>query len=149
MLRIYKIQVKKAHQASRFFEFYAKQKINLTWPHQSIHKAEVGRVFLFFIFFCSLSVLLFFILNFFAYQQQYRPKFHNFIILYKQVVGRNNRDIEVILMKLQSNLYKTTTLRTTQKQSSWTCGCFIKHLYKTTTNKIWSFLAGFQFLFPL
>ena len=26
---------------------------------------------------------------------------------------------------------------------SWTGGRFIKHLYRTTTNQIWYFLAGF------
>ena len=35
---------------------------------------------------------------------------------------------------LQSNLYKATTLGITQKWPSWTGGCLIKHLYKTTTN---------------
>ena len=30
-----------------------------------------------------------------------------------------------------------------KKWSSWTGGRLIKHLYKTTTNQIWSFLAGF------
>ena len=46
-------------------------------------------------------------------------------------------------MDIQSNLYKSTTLGTTQKWLSWTGGCLIKHLYKMTSNKIWSFLAGF------
>ena len=55
----------------------------------------------------------------------------------------------VFLFKLQSNLFKTTTLGTSQKRSSWTGGRLTKHLYKTTTNKFWSFLAGFSFLFPL
>ena len=44
-------------------------------------------------------------------------------------------------------LYKTTTLGTTQKWSSWAGGCLTKHLSKTTTNQIWSFLGGFWFLF--
>ena len=44
---------------------------------------------------------------------------------------------------LQSNLYKTTTLGTTQKWSSWEGGRLIKHLYKTTTKQMWSLLAGF------
>ena len=35
---------------------------------------------------------------------------------------------------LHSNLYKTTTLGTTQKRLFWTVGPFIKHLGKTTTN---------------
>ena len=47
------------------------------------------------------------------------------------------------ILLLQSNLYKMTNIATTQKQPSWTGGCLIKHLYKTTTNQIWSFLAGF------
>ena len=42
-----------------------------------------------------------------------------------------------------SNLYKMTTLGTTQKSSSWTDGHLIKHLYKTATKPMWSFLAGF------
>ena len=46
-------------------------------------------------------------------------------------------------LKFQSNLYKMTTIGTTQKWSSWTGGHLIKHLYKTTTNQIWSILAGF------
>ena len=41
------------------------------------------------------------------------------------------QSFKVIRINLQSNLYKTTG------------GSLIKHLYKTTTNKIWSFLAGF------
>ena len=49
---------------------------------------------------------------------------------------------------LQSNLYKMTTLGTT-KWSSWTSGRLTKHLYQTTTNKIWLFLTGFYFLFLL
>ena len=44
---------------------------------------------------------------------------------------------------------KTATLGTTQKCLSWTGGCLIKHLYKATTNKIWSFLSGFKILFPI
>ena len=54
----------------------------------------------------------------------------------------NNQGKRVDIDKLQSNLYKTTTLGTTQKWSSWTGGRLIKHPYKTTTNQIWSFLAG-------
>ena len=46
---------------------------------------------------------------------------------------------------LQSNLYKMTTLGTTQKWSSWKGGRLIKILYQVTTNQIWSFLAGFSF----
>ena len=38
-----------------------------------------------------------------------------------------------------------TTLETTQKWLTWTGGCLVKHLHKTTTNQIWSFLVGFQF----
>ena len=45
--------------------------------------------------------------------------------------------------EIQSNLYKMTTLGTTQKWSSWTSGHLIKHLCKTISNKIWSFLTGF------
>ena len=41
-----------------------------------------------------------------------------------------------IQTQLQSNLYKTTTLGTTQKCSSWVGGRLIKHLYKATTNQI-------------
>ena len=33
-----------------------------------------------------------------------------------------------LVFELQSNLYKTITLGTTQKWSSWAGGCFIKHL---------------------
>ena len=44
---------------------------------------------------------------------------------------------------LQSNLYKRTTVGTTQKWLSWAGGCLIKHLYKMATNHMWSFLAGF------
>ena len=51
--------------------------------------------------------------------------------------------LEKVEIHLLSNLYKTTTFGTTQKESSWTGGCLIKHLYKTTTNQIWSFLEGF------
>ena len=51
--------------------------------------------------------------------------------------------IDCISDGIQSNLYKTTTIGTTQKGSSWTGDRLIKHLYKTTTNQMWSFLAGF------
>ena len=50
--------------------------------------------------------------------------------------------------KKQSNPHKTTILETTQKWPSRTGGRLIKHLYKTTTNKISSFLADFLVLFP-
>ena len=46
---------------------------------------------------------------------------------------------------LQLNLYKTTTLETTQK---WFFGKgvrLIKHLCKTTTNQIWSIFVVFSF----
>ena len=46
---------------------------------------------------------------------------------------------------IQSNLYKTTTLGTAQKWSSWKGGRLIKNLYQATTNQIWSFLPGFSF----
>ena len=46
---------------------------------------------------------------------------------------------------IQSNLYKMTTLGTTQERSSWASGHLTKHLYKTTTNQMWSFLAGVLF----
>ena len=49
---------------------------------------------------------------------------------------------------VQSNLYKATTLGTTQKWSSWAGGRLIEHLYKMTTNQMWSFLAGFKFFSP-
>ena len=48
---------------------------------------------------------------------------------------------------IQSNLYKMTTLGTTQKWSSWASGCLIKHLYTITTKQMWSSLAGYEF-FP-
>ena len=41
------------------------------------------------------------------------------------------------MVKIQSNLYKTTTLGTTKKWTSWTGGHLMKHLYKKTTNQIW------------
>ena len=44
---------------------------------------------------------------------------------------------------LLSKLYKTTTIGTTQKWSSWAGGCLIKHLYKTATKQIQPSLAGF------
>ena len=47
------------------------------------------------------------------------------------------------LYLVQSNLYKTTTLGTTQKWLSWAGGHLIKHLDKTATKHMWSFLAGF------
>ena len=40
---------------------------------------------------------------------------------------------------IQSNLYKTATLGTIQKWSSWTGGRLIKHLSKRTRNQIWPF----------
>ena len=53
------------------------------------------------------------------------------------------RTVSNIKELIQSNLYKTTTLGTSQKWSFWTGGRLIKHLYKTTTNQIWSLLASF------
>ena len=50
------------------------------------------------------------------------------------------------ILDLQSNLYKTKSGHSkvvTQKWSSWKGGRIVKHFSKTTTNKIWSFLAGF------
>ena len=49
------------------------------------------------------------------------------------------------LGNLQSNLYKMTTLGTTEKLLFWKCGCLIRNLYQVTSNKIWLFLAGFSF----
>ena len=49
---------------------------------------------------------------------------------------------------IQSNLYKTTTLETTQKWSYRAGGCLTKHRYKTVTMQMWWFLAGFQFFIP-
>ena len=37
-----------------------------------------------------------------------------------------------IIVLIQSNLCMTITLGTTQKWSSWVCGCLVKHLHKTT-----------------
>ena len=48
---------------------------------------------------------------------------------------------------LQSNLYKMAPLGTTQKWFSWASGCLIKHLYKTTTSQMGSFLADLSFFF--
>ena len=42
-----------------------------------------------------------------------------------------------VYLYVQSNLYETTTLGTTQNWSSWTGGSLIEYLYKTTTNQIW------------
>ena len=46
------------------------------------------------------------------------------------------------VMDVQSNLYKTTTLGTTQKWLSWSGG-LIRQLHKKTIIQIWSFLAGY------
>ena len=46
---------------------------------------------------------------------------------------------------IQSNLYKTTTLGTTQEWSLWAGGRLAKHLYKMTTNQMRSFLAVLSF----
>ena len=51
-----------------------------------------------------------------------------------------------LVFELQSNLYKTITLGTTQKWSSWAGGCFIKHLHKTTANVVVH--DRFCFFFP-
>ena len=51
-----------------------------------------------------------------------------FAVVLGQAVG--------IIILMQSNLYKTTTLGTTQKRSSWAGDCLIKHLYKMTTNQM-------------
>ena len=42
----------------------------------------------------------------------------------------------ILRKQVQSNLYQTTTRRTTQKLSSWAGGGLIKHLYKMATNHI-------------
>ena len=44
------------------------------------------------------------------------------------------KDILKLEAWIQSNLYKTTTLGTNQKRSSWADGCLIKHLHKMTTS---------------
>ena len=49
---------------------------------------------------------------------------------------------------MQSNLYKTTTLGTTQKWSSCTGGRFIKHLYETTSKKNLIVLGRFLVFIP-
>ena len=41
-----------------------------------------------------------------------------------------------------------TTLRITQKWSFWTDRLLVKYPHKTTTSKMWSFWAGFQFFTP-
>ena len=51
-------------------------------------------------------------------------------------------------LQLQSNLYKTSTLGTTQKWSYWTGGRLIKHLHKMTTAKCGSFEQVFRVFFP-
>ena len=50
---------------------------------------------------------------------------------------------QVVNFGLQSNLYKMTSLGTTQKWLSWAGGHLVKHLYKMATKQMWSFLAGF------
>ena len=45
-------------------------------------------------------------------------------------------------LELQSNLYKTITLATTQKWLSWTGDCLIKHLLQTKSGHSWQ---GFSF----
>ena len=44
---------------------------------------------------------------------------------------------------LQPNLYKTTSLETTQKWLSWKGGHLIKVLYQATISQIWLFMAVF------
>ena len=46
---------------------------------------------------------------------------------------------------MQSNLYKATTLGTTQIWLSYACGRLIKQLYETITDQMWLFLAWFRF----
>ena len=50
---------------------------------------------------------------------------------------------DCLALVLQSNLYKTTTLGTTQKWPSLSGGRVIKKTYKTTTKQVWWFLADF------
>ena len=49
----------------------------------------------------------------------------------------------MLALQIQWNLYKTTTLGTSQKWSPWAGGRLIKHLYKTATKQMRSSLAGF------
>ena len=53
-----------------------------------------------------------------------------------------------IWMVFENFIYSQTSIRwpllgPLKKWSPWTGSCLIKHLYKTTTYKIWPFLAGF------
>ena len=72
-------------------------------------------------------------------------------LIRSQVKGTHSADNKVMKFqnlavtgkKLQSDLHKTITSRTTQKRSFWRGGRLIKHLYNTTTNQIWTFFAGF------
>ena len=57
-------------------------------------------------------------------------------------------DLSIKMYFIQSNLYKTTTLGTTQKWSSWTGGRLIKHLYKMTANQSRSFFGRFLVFIP-
>ena len=58
-------------------------------------------------------------------------------------IFRKSEDIVWYLLERKSIMYKTTTLQTIQKWSLWKGGRLIKHFYKTTTNQMWSLLAGF------
>ena len=48
-----------------------------------------------------------------------------------------------MLMDIQSNMHKMTTLGIIQLWSSWTGGCLIKHLYKMATKQMCLPFTGF------
>ena len=68
--------------------------------------------------------------------------FRNSAVRLQHVLFEDEPFLPKILV--QSNLYKTTILGTSQKGSSWTGGRLLKHLYKTTTKQIWSFWTGLK-----
>ena len=67
------------------------------------------------------------------------------------VLNAFSEEVKILWVLFTKNTVKpvkTTTLGAIRKRLSWTDGRLIKHLYKTATNQMWSFLPGFCFFVP-
>ena len=67
------------------------------------------------------------------------------------VLNAFSEEVKILWVLFTKNTVKpvkTTTLGAIRKRLSWTDSRLIKHLYKTATNQMWSFLPGFCFFVP-
>ena len=67
--------------------------------------------------------------------------------LCKRIIRRKKQGVkhELIVLNASSERVRYCECYLLKIQSSWTGGRLIKHLYKTTTDQMWWFLAGFYF----